>query len=268
MQLKTYSKTIIQTWIEEVIYRIVCEKRAINNKELLQICGGTENILREEINPHFYHEIAETALNEVIKRKYLRELLTAKTPAKLFREIIEPLTEKLPTQTWRSDEQNKWQQFSTPLGIAYLIWKNLKKLQQTGLNIIRTTTDVVVRMVGVNIASDTINEIRRTFGIWRGAAGTAEEIVRAVSEENEIVELSGDTRIRQTRFQGVSVIEICPSSYEQIRELRETALVNIIQNSRNRFFLPENENLAPETLEKVLMLLSPASSAKKRRKRH
>ena len=121
MQLKTYTKTIIQTWIEEVIYRIVCEKRAINNKELLRICGGIENILREEINPHFYHEIAETALNEVIKRKYLRELLTAKTPAKLFREIIEPLTEKLPTQTWRSDEQNKWQQFSTPPAIAYLL---------------------------------------------------------------------------------------------------------------------------------------------------
>jgi hypothetical protein len=121
MQLKTYTKSIIQTWIEEVIHRIVCEKRAINNKELLRICGGTENILREEINPHFYHEIAETALNEVIKRKYLRELLTAKTPAKLFREIIEPLTEKLPTQTWRSNEQNKWQQFSTPPGIAYLL---------------------------------------------------------------------------------------------------------------------------------------------------
>ena len=142
-------------------------------------------------------------------------------------------------------------------GALLPIWKNLKKLQQTGLNIVRTTTDDGVRLVGVNIASDTINEIRRTFGIWRCAAGTAEEIIRAVCDENEIVELAGDMRIRPTRFQGVSVIEICPSSYEQIRELRETALVNIIQNSRNRFFLPENENLAPETLEKVLMLYQP-----------
>jgi len=75
-------------------------------------------------------------------------------------------------------------------------------------------------------------------------------------------------RIRPTRFQGNRVIEICPSSYEQIRELRETALVNIIQNSRNSFFLPENESLAPETLEKVLMLYQADSSAKRPRKRH
>jgi len=142
-------------------------------------------------------------------------------------------------------------------GALLPIWKNLKKLQQTGLNIVRTTTDDGVRLVGVNIAGDTMSEIRRTFGIWRCAVGTAEEIIRAVREENEIVELIGDVRIRRTRFQGISVIEICPSSYEQIRELRETALVNIIQNSRNRFFLPENENLASESLEKVLMLYPP-----------
>jgi len=145
------------------------------------------------------------------------------------------------------------------------IWKNLKKLQQTGLNIVRTTTDDGVRLVGVNILSDTMAEIRRTFGIWRCVAGTADEIIRAVREENEIVELASDVRIRPTRFQGNRVIEICPSSYEQIRELRETALVNIIQNSRNRFFLPENENLASESLEKVLMLYQPLHLLKSER---
>lgn len=142
-------------------------------------------------------------------------------------------------------------------GALLPIWKNLKKLQQAGLNIVRTTTDDGVRLVGVNIAGDTINEIRRTFGIWQRSAGTAEEIIRAVREENEIVELLGEMRIRPTRFQGNRLIEICPSSYEQIRELRETALINIIQNSRNRFFLPENEKLAIETLEKVLKAYPP-----------
>ncbi|NJM54377.1 MAG: hypothetical protein HC846_13970, partial [Blastocatellia bacterium] len=142
-------------------------------------------------------------------------------------------------------------------GALLPIWKNLKKLQQTGLNIVRTTTDDGVRLVGVNIAAETIKEIRRTFGIWQCAAGTASEIIRAVREENEIVELLSEIRIRQTRFQGVSVIEICPSSYDQIRELRETALINIIQNSRNRFFLPEDEINALETLEKVLKQYPP-----------
>lgn len=142
-------------------------------------------------------------------------------------------------------------------GALLPIWKNLKKLQQAGLNIIRTTTDDGVRLVGVNIAGDTINEIRRTFGIWQRSAGTAEEVIRAVRQENEIVELLGEMRIRSTRFQGSRLIEICPSSYEQIRELRETALINVIQNSRNRFFLPENEKLAIETLEKVLKAYPP-----------
>lgn len=124
-------------------------------------------------------------------------------------------------------------------GALLPIWKNLKKLQQTGLNIVRTTTDDGVRLVGLELSDERVNEIRRTFGIWRCAAGTAEDFIRAVRQENEIVKLLGDMRIRQTRFQGNRVIEICPSSYEQIRELRETALINIIQNSRNRFFCPK-----------------------------
>ena len=64
-------------------------------------------------------------------------------------------------------------------------------------------------------------------------------------------------KIRPARFQGQRLIEVAPASYEQILELRETALVNIIQNSRSRFFLPENEDSARETLEKVLKAYPP-----------
>ena len=96
--------------------------------------------------------------------------------------------------------------------------------------------------------------------------GTAEEIIRAVREENEIIELLGEMKIRLTRFQGNRVIEVCPSSFEQIRELRETALINIIQNSRNRFFLPEDEKQAIESLEKVLKSYPPASLLKSEEK--
>ena len=80
------------------------------------------------------------------------------------------------------------------------------------------------------------------------------------------IDLLGEMNIRRTRFQGRSIIEVCPTSYEQICELREIGLINIIQNSRNRFFLPETEKKAKETLSKVLRLPIPASSAKKRRK--
>jgi len=64
-------------------------------------------------------------------------------------------------------------------------------------------------------------------------------------------------KIRPTRFQGNRVIEVAPASYEQIRELREIGLINIIQNSRNRFFLSETEETARETLEKVLKAYPP-----------
>jgi hypothetical protein len=84
-----------------------------------------------------------------------------------------------------------------------------------------------------------------------------EEIIHAVSEENETVELLGEMKIRPARFQGQRLIEVAPISYDQIRELRETALVNITQNSRSRFFLPENAGKARETLEKVLKAISP-----------
>jgi hypothetical protein len=147
-------------------------------------------------------------------------------------------------------------------GALLPIWKNLKKLQQTGLNIVRTTTDDGTRLVGVSIAAGSLNEIRRTFGIWKNSAGTAEEIIRAVGEEHETVELLGEIRIRQTRFQGNRVIEVCPGTFEQIRELRETALINIIQNSRSRFFLPDDEKRASETLEEVLKWYPPVSLIK------
>jgi UPF0288 family protein (methanogenesis marker protein 3) len=101
-------------------------------------------------------------------------------------------------------------------GALLPIWKNLKNLQQNGLNIVRTTTDDGIRLVGVSIAASNVNEIRRTFGIWKNSAGTAEEIIRAVRDEHETIELLGEIKVCQTRFQGNRVIEVCPSTFEQI----------------------------------------------------
>ena len=165
MQINSNSKTkVFQTWVEEIIYKIYVEKRKIKNRELLQICGGTAKILNGEINPHFCHEIAETAMNAIINKKYVAEVLTAKVPAELFREIIKPLTEKLPTQTWRSDEQNKWQQFSTPPGIACLLayLLNLKPEEQV-LEPSTGTESLAVwaRGLAINTHTNEIEERRR-----------------------------------------------------------------------------------------------------------
>ena len=172
------------------------------------------------------------------------------------------LVSKNRAKDWWLEEQSKippTEQKTIHLlsGALLPIWKYLKKLQQTGLSIIRTTADDGTRLVGLNIAASVIGEIRRTFGLWKNSAQTAEEIIKCVREENEIIELLGDMKIRSTRFQGNPVIEITPTTYEQIRELRETGLINIIQNSKQRFFIPEDEMAAHESLSKVLKMFPP-----------
>ena len=172
------------------------------------------------------------------------------------------IVSKTKARAWWTDEQEKIpptmrKTIHLLSGALLPIWKSLKKLQQDALNIVRTTTDDGNRLVGVNIPGETIGEIRRAFGLWRNTAANAAEILRSVREENETIELLGEMKIRPARFQGRRLVEIAPASYEQIRELRETALVDIIQNSRSRFFLPENGDAARETLEKVLKAYPP-----------
>jgi hypothetical protein len=85
-------------------------------------------------------------------------------------------------------------------GALLPIWKYLKKLQQDGLNIVRTTTDDGTRLVVVSVSGKSIAEIRRHFGLWKNPAATVEEIICSVRDENEIIELLGDIKIRKTRF--------------------------------------------------------------------
>ena len=172
------------------------------------------------------------------------------------------LVAKSRAKKWWSEEESKipkTEQKTVHLlsGALLPIWKYLKKLQQNGLNIVRTTTDDGTRIVGVRLSSETIGDIRKHFGLWHNAAATAEEVLKSVADENEIVKLLGEIRIRKTRFQGRSVVEVCPSSYEQIRELRETGLTNIVQNSKQRFFVSEDEATARTTLGKVLKMYPP-----------
>lgn len=111
----------IDKCIEEIINIIEIEKGIISNKRLVDICGKIGSVTGGEINPHFYHEIVETSLNKLIKQRFAKALLWAENPAKAVMETLDPIIKRLPTQTWRSTEQIKWQQFSTPPTIAYLL---------------------------------------------------------------------------------------------------------------------------------------------------
>ncbi len=110
-----------QFCFERIIDRIDNEKKPLTNRELLEICRPVADILKGESNPHHAHEIAETALSQLIRRKYAKNLLTAEHPTELARSLLKPLVSRLPTQTWRSQEQTERQQFSTPPVIAYLL---------------------------------------------------------------------------------------------------------------------------------------------------
>lgn len=101
--------------------RIDRRAEKISNRELLEIYGEANDFLSHDGDPHFCHEIAEAAINRVIKEKYAAELITTADPAEFCAKIIKPLAARLPTQTWRSHQQNVRQQFSTPPAIACLL---------------------------------------------------------------------------------------------------------------------------------------------------
>lgn len=105
--------------IQQVAAIIDIEKRAITNRDLLGLCSEAGiNALSYEA--HVCHEIAETALNYLVKTKYGEQLLSATDPSTACSEILRPLQKRLPTQSWRSDTQITYQQFSTPAPIAFL----------------------------------------------------------------------------------------------------------------------------------------------------
>ena len=120
-EIKNKMNESLKSCIDEIIYLIDDKKTLISNQQLLGICRNFVNILKADTDPHIYHEIAETSLNCLIKNKYANELLLTSKPEKSIREILKPLTERLPTQTWRSNKQVLRQQFSTPPQIAYLL---------------------------------------------------------------------------------------------------------------------------------------------------
>lgn len=106
-----------------LIDRIGCiidtEAKPITNRDLQELCNA-EGIDGFSIDPHLCHEIAETALNFRIWTRCGRQLLSSSDPSAACSEILKPLQKRLPTQSWRSETQIAFQQFSTPASIAYL----------------------------------------------------------------------------------------------------------------------------------------------------
>ena len=170
---------------------------------------------------------------------------------------------KTRAEGWWVNEENKIPAFDNRTvhilsGALLPIWKYLKTLSREALNIVRTTTDDGTRLVGVRISEEWLRDIRQHFGLRANLPTTANEVLRVVDFEKNSVNLAGDATIRATRFQGQLLTEVCPATFEQIRELREMGLVNIVQHGRQRFFLPQESPWL--ALERVLALYPPKST--------
>lgn len=105
--------------VKQIARIIDTEKRQITNREMLELCEA-EGIKSLSTDPHLCHEIAETALNHLVRMKYGKMLLHSADPIAGCLDLLRPLQTRLPTQTWRSSTQITFQQFSTPAPIAYL----------------------------------------------------------------------------------------------------------------------------------------------------
>ncbi len=171
---------------------------------------------------------------------------------------------KIRAETWWTNEEEKIPLFEFKTvhllsGALLPIWKFLKTLQQSDLKIVRTTTDDGKRLVGVGISAESLRDVKRHFGIQGSIPTTAAEILRVVDFERNVVNLLGDTKVRTVRFQGQLCTEVCPSTVEQIRELRGMGLTNIAQHGKQRFFLSSDHSTALACLERVLALYPPQS---------
>lgn len=160
--------------VERIAAIIDIEKRPITNRELLDLCSvsGIENL---SADPHLCHEIAETALNYLVKIKYGNQLLSATDPSVSCTGTLKPLQRRLPTQSWRSNTQIAYQQFSTPAAIAYLAacLLNLND-EDTVLEPSCGTGSLAVWALasGATVVSNEIDPRRRELAILVGLAPT------------------------------------------------------------------------------------------------
>lgn len=111
----------LEKLIKKVAIRLNNCDQPITNKELINLCRTYEENIKS-VDPHFYHEITEAALNYLLKEEYLGFNSPQLDPLKFVKTVIKPKAGNLPTQTWRSQKQVLFQQFSTPLSIAFLLW--------------------------------------------------------------------------------------------------------------------------------------------------
>ncbi len=125
-----FEKEQIVNAVGKIVYKL-SQKEKISNRELLAICRkqGIESIAGDN-DSHLAHEILEVAVNKHISKEYDRKSVITQNEAFRILAKLACLEKQIPTQSWRSGEQQNLQQFSTPPSIAFLMAKILNPCEK------------------------------------------------------------------------------------------------------------------------------------------
>lgn len=98
-----------------------------NNKKLIEICRQNAiELVGKNNDSHLIHELLETAVNLHLSEKLNPpSLQNEKEKLRTFKFLTE-IMGLMPPQSWRSNEQTIFQQFSTPPAIAFVMAQILK----------------------------------------------------------------------------------------------------------------------------------------------
>jgi len=109
------------------IKSLVADNCFPNNKKLIEICRQNAiELIGVNNDSHLIHELLETAVNLHLSESLeWSSLQNEKEKLRVFKLLTE-MTVAMPPQSWRSEEQTTYQQFSTPVEIAFLMAQMLR----------------------------------------------------------------------------------------------------------------------------------------------
>ena len=171
--------------LEKVKYRSVIEKIAtaisegknITNFDLLEICrqkGIGESVSKGKI--HLTHELLEVAVNHYISKLYCQKTFSKDYEISRILVELDKIEKQIPVKSWRSTEQQGFQQFSTPPTIAFLM---ASLLNPSAADLILEpsagTGSLVVwlKLFGCKLQLNEISDMRRTLLELQGFQPTA-----------------------------------------------------------------------------------------------
>ena len=149
------------------VENILANGDKLTNFLLLEICNGQGiKIIGNNNEGHLAHEIMEVAINNYISKRYLQGFEENNQSNLEILAELEAIERQIPPQSWRTSEQVRLQQFSTPPPVAYLLAKILNPIErELVLEPSAGTGSLAVwmKVAGCTIHVNELSEMRRAL---------------------------------------------------------------------------------------------------------